>query len=173
MNTFGKIFSAAGLAVSMCAGASTPSMAALTNAPLGYQLMCLQHPSECRGGGAAAVQADMDLIGKLRHVNSLVNRSIRPRNDRGLDTWSLNVASGDCEDYVLAKRHKLIELGVPASSLRIAAVKTRSGQGHAILVVNTDQGKLVLDNMNSAIRPLEATGYRVVHMQSANPASWS
>lgn len=145
-----------------------------SHAPLGYQLMCLKTPQECKGGGKSTVAASTDVMATLKRVNRTVNASIRPRADKGADVWNANATtSGDCEDYVLAKRRHLINAGIPASSLRIAYVKTRSGEGHAILVVNTAKGKLVLDNLTGAIKPLSQTGYRIVSMQGANPRKWS
>jgi predicted transglutaminase-like cysteine proteinase len=145
-------------------------------APLGYNLMCLKHPNstECKGGGSGQVSATGDVMATLKRVNAAVNRSIRPRNDAsGSDVWTVGASAGDCEDYVLTKRRQLIKAGLPASSLRIAYVKTRQGEGHAILVVVTSKGKLVLDNLTATIRPLSQTGYRIVSMQGANPNNWS
>ena len=147
--------------------------AAGRHAPLGYQLMCLNNPGECRGGGAPRVAASNEIMATLKRVNSQINRSIRPKADGQVDVWSANGNVGDCEDYVLAKRRLLIRAGIPPSSLRIAFVKTKSGISHAILVVITERGKLVLDNLTATIRPLGQTGYRVVSMQSADPQSWS
>src|SRR5690606_7936840 len=90
----------------------------------------------------------------LKRVNARVNAAIQPRNDGGADVWNASATSGDCEDYVLAKRRALIKAGIPASSLRIAYVKTRKGVGHAILVVRTSKGDFVLDNLNKSVRPL-------------------
>ena len=59
---------------------------------------------------------------------------------------------------------KLIAAGLPSKSLQIAHVKTRRGEGHAVLVVNTNRGKFVLDNLTQSIKPLGRTGYRVVWM---------
>lgn len=149
------------------------SAQAASKAPLGYQLMCLKTPAECKGGGKAQVSASADVMATLKRVNRSVNASIRPRNDKGADVWSASASAGDCEDYVLAKRRQLIKAGLPSSALRIAYVKTRRGEGHAILVVNTAKGKFVLDNLTSAIKPLAQTGYRIVSMQGANPRDWS
>jgi len=151
---------------------SAPAVAG-NKAPLGYQLMCLKTPSECKGGGTASVKATADIMDKLTRVNSKVNRSIRPRNDRGADVWSANATSGDCEDYALGKRRALIKAGLPASSLRIAYVKTRRGEDHAILVVKTSKGDYALDNLNASVRPLSQTGYRVISTSGANPMKWS
>lgn len=46
-------------------------------------------------------------------------------------------------------------LGVPADKLRIAAVwDCRKKEGHAVLLVCTDNGPLVLDNLSDRIFPL-------------------
>src|SRR5690606_4847180 len=151
-----------------------PSAAvAASKAPLGYQLMCLKSPQECKGGGPASVKATEDVLQVLKRVNAQVNRAITPRKDRGADVWTASASSGDCEDYVLAKRRALIKAGFSASALRIAYVKTRRGEGHAILVVKTSRGDLVLDNLTSAIKPLSQSGYRIVSMSGAIPMNWS
>jgi predicted transglutaminase-like cysteine proteinase len=158
--------------LALSAGAAIPAQAA-SRAPLGYQLMCLKTPSECKGGGSSSVQATDNVIGTIKRVNSRVNSSIHPRNDNGADVWSVNVSSGDCEDFALTKRRALIKAGLPPSSLRIAYVKTRSGEGHAILVVKTSNGDYVLDNLNTSVRPLSQSGYRVISQSGANPMAWS
>ena len=163
------------LAIAVCAGiaaTASPAMAG-ARAPLGYQLMCLKTPAECQGGGSSTVTATAEIIATLKRVNMRVNNSITPRNDSGADVWNASATSGDCEDYVLAKRRALITAGLPASSLRIAYVKTRGGIGHAILVVKTDKGDFVLDNLNRSVRPLSQSGYRVISMSGADPKSWS
>ncbi|WP_423068403.1 transglutaminase-like cysteine peptidase [Devosia sp. CN2-171] len=143
-------------------------------APLGYQLMCLKAPQECKGGGKAKITVTTDVMATLKRVNSHVNRTIKPRYDAaGADVWSASATSGDCEDYVLAKRRALIKAGIPSSSLRIAYVKTRKGEGHAILVVKTNGKDLVLDNLTATIKPLSQSGYRILSMSGANPLNWS
>jgi len=166
---FGLAFVAA---LSMTA-ISMPAAQAGKHAPLGYQVMCLKDPSSCKGGGKARVEVTGDLMATLKRVNAHVNRSIKPRNDGAADVWSASATVGDCEDYVMAKRAALIRAGVPSSSLRIAYVKTRRGEGHAILVVKTNGKDLVLDNLTATIRPLSQTGYRIVSMSGANPRQWS
>lgn len=155
------------------ASISMPAVAGGKHAPLGYQVMCLKDPAACKGGGKARVEATTDLMATLKRVNGHVNRTIKPRNDGGADVWSASASVGDCEDYVLAKRAALIRAGVPSSSLRIAYVKTRRGEGHAILVVKTNGKDLVLDNLTATIRPLSQSGYRIVSMSGANPRQWS
>lgn len=173
---FGKVrlfaLALATLTAAFTLALASPSMAK-SKAPLGYQLMCLKTPAECKGGGASTVKATTDTMTLLKQVNARVNAAITPRNDRGADVWAASATSGDCEDYVLAKRRALIKAGIPASSLRIAYVKTRKGVGHAILVVRTSKGDFVLDNLNRSVRPLSQSGYRIISMSGANPQQWS
>lgn len=155
-------------------GAVVPLPALAKNtAPLGYQLMCLKTPAECRGGGAAVVEKSTRIMALIHKVNASVNRSIAPRSDGAVDRWSVGASSGDCEDYVLTKRRALIKAGVAPSSLRIAYVKTSWGEGHAILVVKTSKGDYVLDNLNGKVRPISQSGYRMVSMSGADPRKWS
>ena len=139
--------------------------------PLGFQLYCLEHPQNCRASGKSSVQATGNMMATLMQVNVSVNHQIKPRNEVG-DTWSVDPAYGDCEDYAMTKRSHLIGMGVPSSALRIAYVKTSWGEDHAVLVVRTDSGEFVLDNLTSAVLPIQRTGLRVVSMSSANPTQW-
>ena len=153
---------------------SAPAAIAGGKVPLGYSLMCLEHPEQCQGGGSAKVQVTSNVMATLKRVNMHVNRTIKPKYDAsGTDTWTVNASTGDCEDYVLAKRAALIRAGISASSLRIAYVKSKRGVGHAILVVKTNGKDLVLDNMTATIKPLSQTGYRIISISGANPLKWS
>ena len=90
-------------------------------------------------------------------VNAEVNAALRAEDDlrayRQADYWTIPRATGrarpvgDCEDFALTKRERLIAQGVPAEALSIALVTTRTGLSHAVLLVATDQGEYVLDNL--------------------------
>ncbi|SEQ37493.1 Predicted transglutaminase-like cysteine proteinase [Devosia sp. YR412] len=142
-------------------------------APVGFQIMCLQFPAECQGGGSHKVLLTEAMLVQITHVNSQINRAIQPRNDAGADIWSVGVSSGDCEDYALSKRRALIEGGLPPSALRLAYVKTRTNQDHAILIIKTDTGDLVLDNLAGQVLPLGKTAYRIIAASGPDPMVWS
>lgn len=114
----------------------------------------------------------------LSAVNQEVNRAIAPRSDGfAADVWSLPLADGsavgDCEDYVLEKRRALAARGVPPETLSIAVVRTRSGESHAVLLVDTDAGELVLDNRSPWIGLWTEPDYRWIKRQSpADPGAW-
>lgn len=49
---------------------------------------------------------------------------------------------------------------------RIAATRTESGIGHAVLVVTTSKGDLVFDKRTNIVKPWFATGLRWLQIQS-------
>lgn len=114
----------------------------------------------------------------IKAVNSKVNRAIIRSADAKTygraDVWALplqsGALSGDCEDYVLEKRKALIEAGVAPQNLSIAIVVTQSRQTHAVLLVNTDKGELVLDNLSPHVLRWDETGYTWKRRQVAGSA---
>ena len=115
---------------------------------------------------------------RVQRINSAINRSIRHRDDQQVygrgDLWALGEAGvGDCEDYALAKRAALIQAGVPARALSIGLVRTRRGQSHAVLLIDTDKGAMVLDNLSPWIRRWDRTSYIWVARQApGDPLTW-
>ncbi|CAN5361291.1 transglutaminase-like cysteine peptidase [soil metagenome] len=94
-------------------------------------------------------------------INRDINRSILQTDDQRQyavsDYWNVPVARpgsrarGDCEDFVLAKRAALIARGVPGEALSIALVTTPWNEPHAVLLVASDRGDFVLDNLDERI----------------------
>jgi predicted transglutaminase-like cysteine proteinase len=159
------------LAATMAVSTALPAQAGSVPIPRGFLVMCQDHPSECRGGGASSIKYTDKLLALIKRVNSKVNSSITPVRDEVIDVWSVNATRGDCEEYVLAKRRALIDSGIPASSLSIIYA-LRNGGGHAILAIHTDRGDYVLDNMTSRIKPIWQTGYKLISMSGPNPMVW-
>lgn len=150
-----------------------------TLAPMAHVLFCKSNPTDCRAtDDGLAVVLDEKTLAKLEAVNRQVNASIRPRPDwnRGplKDVWSIAPREGDCEDYALTKRHLLLKAGWPSSALLIAVARTAAGEGHAVLVVRTSVGDVILDNLNTRIRSSSESGLRWVKMQSpSDPRRWT
>lgn len=158
--------------VAALAMATAPAMARDGRPPLGLQLYCLQNKGACESAPQTAVVASAALVDMLRSVNRRVNAAISPQSDSGLDNWSANASAGDCEDYVMTKRRSLIANGIPSGALHVAYTTTRSGEGHAVLVVQTDAGALVLDNLASDVKSLAASGYTVQRMSNGGLLQW-
>lgn len=164
-----KLFASAGSALTLLSVA--PALAIPT--PLGAQFFCIQNPDECRPGDVEEVDYSDTLLSVVASVNTSVNNSMQYRPDLdGIDQWSVGGRYGDCEDYALTKRAQLIRKGVPAGALRVAATKTKSGEPHAILLVRTDRGDLVLDNLSEHVMGRAQSGYRIERMATSNLAVW-
>jgi len=141
-------------------------------APLGFQLFCIQNPDECRIDADRRLAYSPNLMQDLARINLHVNRAMEARYDDGADRWTVGGATGDCEDFVLTKRSQLVGAGIPAGALRIATALTRSGSGHAVLVVLTNRGDFVLDNMTNQIKPWDQTGLKMLSISGADPSKW-
>ena len=111
----------------------------------------------------------------LNAINRGVNQSIRYGSARALygneDYWTLpleagGLRAGDCKDYVLEKRKALVQQGVPGADLSIAVVMLRTGAAHAVLLVATDHGELVLDSLSSWVLPWNQLDYRWISRQA-------
>jgi predicted transglutaminase-like cysteine proteinase len=56
--------------------------------------------------------------------------------------------------------------------MRMAAVIDEQGQGHAMLMVLTDHGVLILDNKKNAILTGRRTGYTLVKSEGTSGSAW-
>jgi predicted transglutaminase-like cysteine proteinase len=115
------------------------------------------------------------LLSMLDGVNLRVNRAIRYVPDEqqygAADYWTLPLetggpAAGDCKDYVLEKRRALMAAGIPAGDMSIAIVRTERGETHAVLLVATDKGELVLDSLSSQVQPWRKVRYTWIERQA-------
>jgi len=147
--------------------------------PIGYVSFCQRHPAECAASEADTARPSLtaERWEELVAINITVNVTIEPATDfeqyNVAEYWTYPDGSGDCEDYVLAKRQMLLERGWPASALLITVVRDEEDLGHAVLTVATNRGDLVLDNKTSDIRFWRDTPYRFQKRQSGlHPLSW-
>lgn len=147
-------------------------------APLAFVRFCMSYRSECSPGGDrnSVVTLTPSLMAQVERVNAGVNSRIQPITKTGqgpINVWRLNPASGDCNDYAVTKRHELMKLGVPGSALLLAVALTSTGEGHLLLVLRSDHGDLVLDNLTQSIRPRSQTSYSWIKRQSpVDPRIW-
>lgn len=147
-----------------------------TLAPYAFVKFCLQNKADCQEThDASEITLSRDGMRQLRKLNFDVNREITPQNDPdGDDEWQADVTAGDCEDFALTKRRHLIEQGWSPNALRLAIAYTPSDSGHAVLVVSTDKGDLVLDNRTNAVLDWRDTDLRWMMIQSdKNPLYWN
>lgn len=112
--------------------------------------------------GVVAIAQRQDEQEAIRSINSAVNSRLGYRSDLDSygvpDYWAtmaevLQRGTGDCKGYAILKMWLLLAAGFDRSQLRLQLVKIpATGQDHAILVVNTSAGQLILDNIKSDVR---------------------
>jgi predicted transglutaminase-like cysteine proteinase len=135
----------------------------------------------CRSGWSDAVAQLRGEAGnqRLDAVNRFVNRAkyVADAADfAGGDVWAtpeeLFSRGGDCEDFALAKFFLLRELGVPNERMRIAVLgPSKLQDSHAVLIVETESGAVVLDNRQP--RPYRLDGALLARLIFAfNARNW-
>ena len=156
-------------------------------APMAHIAFCLRYRQECEVHGIdfrrRNIALTVERLNELKSVNLEVNRNITPQPNLGgvaTEEWLVSPAAGDCNDYAVTKRHELLARGWPSRALLLSEVVVPSGEHHLVLVVrmrDVDQAAeidLVLDNLNSNLRPVGLTPYQWVRMESPNnPNYWS
>jgi predicted transglutaminase-like cysteine proteinase len=140
---------------------------------------CQHRPRECDIdlSQPARITLTSGIWAALTQVNEGVNASILAVTDQDhwgvLDRWDYpDDGLGDCEDIQLLKRKLLVQAGLPHRALRMTAVIDDQGQGHAVLMVLTDQGDFILDNKRNAILPWRRTGYTFIKREGTSGKTW-
>ncbi|RFZ89105.1 transglutaminase [Shinella sp. WSJ-2] len=175
---FAFLFSLAAVQAAMALPANIP-LAGATNQPIGHYEFCKQYADECRSNGkdTGPLVLTQENWKTILNVNYSANTDVQPMTDMEIygveEKWAYPDAVGDCEDYVLLKRKRLIESGISPSNLLITVVLQPNGEGHAVLTVRTDRGDFVLDNMRNKVLLWSETEYRYLKRQSsANAGKW-
>lgn len=148
--------------------------------PYGYVQFCSSRPKLCKGDGRiqSRVKATEIRMQELDRVNRQVNKAIKPVEDKqqyGVEEyWTIPTSGmGDCEEYVLVKRQKLIDNNWPTGALLITVVLDEKRQGHAVLTARTSSGDIILDNKHDDIKLWSKTPYTYIMRQSyLNPNVW-
>ncbi len=193
MRLRGVHLSSAALAAGVLLGLSFPAQAdplsnrqapymrvyGVAQPPYGFVQFCERMPSECKSGviQEQRLEASSERLAELDKINRQVNREIAPATDMEIygqtEYWTIPTKRGDCEDYALLKRKRLIARGWPSSALLMTVVRDEKGEGHAVLTARTTQGDFVLDNKVNEIKIWHRTGYKYVMRQSyLNPRIW-
>ncbi|MBB4103845.1 transglutaminase-like cysteine peptidase [Allorhizobium borbori] len=146
-----------------------------TLAPFSFAGFCAAQADQCvRRGEETQVDLSREKRALMQRINVEVNGQITYRAESdATDNWAIGGKQGDCEDYALTKRQRLLDAGWPSGALRIATARTEEGEGHAVLIVSTTRGDLVLDNRTNIVKPWFATQLRLIKIQSPqDPTVW-
>ncbi|GEP09514.1 transglutaminase-like cysteine peptidase [Methylobacterium gnaphalii] len=140
---------------------------------------CARMPGECTVDPSEPTQIVLtsSVWRLLSSINRRVNQRIKPVTDMAhwgvVDRWDYpDDGFGDCEDIQLLKRRMLVERHVPRRALRLTVVIDEIGEGHAVLMVRTDRGDLILDNKTNTILPWQRTGYSFVKREGQDGMAW-
>ncbi len=109
------------------------------------------------------------LLNKVRYVSDNTNYG---KSDYWATPIEFLMRGGDCEDYAIAKYTALRILGVPEDRMRLAIVQDmQKNIPHAILIVYTDNGAMILDNQLSTTPKAESIAhYKPIF--SINRTAW-
>jgi predicted transglutaminase-like cysteine proteinase len=146
----------------------------------GWVRFCGQNPAECAVDPSEP--ATIELTAKdwktLNRINQQVNAAIKAKSDE--DHWGVEDrwdfaedGYGDCEDYQLVKRKRLVEAGFPRRALRMTVVIDEEGAGHAVMMVRTNRGDFILDNKRNAILPWHRTNYVYIKREGDEGSAWA
>lgn len=147
-----------------------------TTIPFSAAAMCERLPDYCAPRNLVpAVALTPELWEQLQLVNDFYNATIKPMTNMQqygvIDYWAYpDSGYGDCKGYQLGKQRELVKLGWPPSDLLMTVVLDTAGKGHAVLIVRTDRGDLVLDNLDGLIHVWSQTPYHYIKRQSQTEA---
>jgi len=131
-----------------------------------YEDFCQRHPASCILDGELVIEWTVEVRQRFSDVNARVNDEVEFVSDMdnlGVEEdWSFPLdCRGDCEDFVLEKRERLVDLGFPRASLTIAfAFHEVQFFPHAVLLAETTAGTWVLDNLYDEVLCWDAVPYR-------------
>ncbi len=152
---------------------------AATKAPPGFVSFCMQQPVQCRDDRAqgSKIRLDANIRALITSVNNDVNRKTTWIEDSVTDGRQehfdfVKNGKGDCEDMAITKRATLHKAGLPLHDLRIAIGRNARGELHAVLLVVTDKGDLVLDSPDSRIRDWRDARMTWLKRQDGSAMGW-
>lgn len=131
-----------------------------------WAVLCDQHYL----GALDPFDAAPDNLDRVQDINLRINRAILPYEDSDTyhreDEWIPASLFGDCEDIVMAKKLALHnELNIPMHQLSMAVVLTEDNVGHAVLLLHSNQGTFVLDNLSQQLTRWENTSHRFIQRE--------
>ena len=151
----------------------------ITSQPIGHYEFCQKYSDECniRNKMTPPPRVTEYGWGVIREINTSVNTTIVAMTDQEIygkdEVWEYPTTAGDCEDFVLLKRKKLIERGFSVADLLITVVRKPDGEGHAVLTLRTTDGDYILDNLTDDVKLWTDTNYTYLKRQASfNTGRW-
>lgn len=166
-----------------CMGTTSPPAMLdgnLTAPPAGWLDFCKRNADDPYCRPLSLTSKRMDELMRVQRELAAVARVADDGRFQRADYWTAAAAQGgDCEDFALAARARLMAMGWPARSLRLAMAWTEKGAYHAVLTIDAEhKGRLatfVLDSRFDDVRrwdELTDRGYRWDRRQAAGLPYW-
>lgn len=148
--------------------------------PIGWVQFCQTYKGVCDTKPLPLVDVVLDgrAWEELKRIDDSVNHTIKPMTDMdhyGMVQWWRypDDGTGACHSYALLKRRLLMQAGWPRQALLMTIVHEADGEGHAVLMVKTDRGEFILDNLSDDILLWSQTPYHFYKRQSqGDPNVW-
>lgn len=142
------------------------------NAPQNDQIMESWKTDIRSAGGGSIEEMARKINAEMNNVKYVSDNKNYGKSDYWATPIEFFKRGGDCEDYAIAKYASLRALGVPEDRMRISIVKdTWKNIHHALLIVYSENGPLVLDNQDKAMKKAQdVTRYRPIF--SLNRTGW-
>ncbi|WP_162200115.1 transglutaminase-like cysteine peptidase [Kiloniella spongiae] len=132
-----------------------------TIAPVGWRNFIAGNEDLKTKSPKGQIKLDRDHLYKIAQFNKRVNKNINYVSDEKNDLWQVAETKGDCEDIVLRKLHDLtVMLNYPRSLFSIATCWTETKLNHAVLVLHTDEGDMILDSRFDHVAAWHRLPYR-------------
>jgi predicted transglutaminase-like cysteine proteinase len=172
---------ASGQTLAALPASTGPALAVGETKPVpAWNRFCEQNPAECTVDlrEPETLKLTRQIWQQIVSVNAQVNATVRARTDEehwGIpDVWGFPTDGfGDCEDYQLLKRRLLADMGLPRRAMRMTVVIDERGDGHAVLMIRTDRGDLILDNKLQSVLPWHQTGYIYIKREGQDGLAWT
>jgi predicted transglutaminase-like cysteine proteinase len=132
------------------------------------------HPAAAQATVALTPERYRELEGVQHDVNAAIAYTATV-------SWNPMVSAGDCKTFAARKEMELLNRGWPAGALRLATAFVNDNSReqlayHAVLLVDTDRGTLVLDNRHRMPQPWREVSYIWMTAQargSGETSGWS
>ena len=123
-------------------------MGSAIQSPTAFKDFCARNEGECAVSKSTAFSLTDDNAKALAKSLKKTQKLIVPQVEASGDFWQVREKRGygDCEDFALTLR-KMLRAQFPeaTNAFRIATAFTETGEYHAVLSIETDQGTLICD----------------------------
>lgn len=129
-------------------------------APLELTGFCLRKPQRCvPTDQLSRIILDAAHYIEINRVQSDMRRILVGGNGLPVAPWDDELTTDVCYQHALMARSRLLDRGYPSSALLLAVAITDRSEGHLVLVIVSDRGDFILDNLRVGLERWDALPY--------------